>query len=210
LYAWYLRSDALKGFTLLSPTLLVMGLTMLIPFGIMVTISFWAQIGFEFDTTFTLANYGEGVEQPLYRALLLRSLAISGTCAVVTVLVSYPMAYYVAFHVHKHKMTWIILMTVPFFTSYLLRVFAWKVILGYNGVINSGLKGLGLIEEPLAFLLYSPTAVVITLAHAWAAFARSSHRSRRWPSETFSRSHPAVVDARCYRRHPDDIYPHCW
>ncbi len=137
LYAWYLRSDALKGFTLLSPTLLVMGLTMLIPFGIMVTISFWAQIGFEFDTTFTLANYGEAVEQPLYRALLLRSLAISGTCAVVTVLVSYPMAYYVAFHVHKHKMTWIILMTVPFFTSYLLRVFAWKVILGYNGVINS-------------------------------------------------------------------------
>jgi spermidine/putrescine transport system permease protein len=68
-------------------------------------------------------------------------------------------------------MAWIILMTLPFFSSYLLRIFAWKVILGYNGVINSGLKGLGLIEQPLAFLLYSPTAVVITLAHAWAAFA---------------------------------------
>ena len=171
LHALYLRSDALKGFTLLSPTLLVMGLTMCIPFGIMVVMSFWTQIGFEFDTAFSLVNYAEAVEKPVYRALLLRSLTISAICTVATVLVSYPMAYYVAFHVRKHKMAWIILMTVPFFSSYLLRIFAWKVILGYNGVINSGLKGLGLIEQPLAFLLYSPTAVVITLAHAWAAFA---------------------------------------
>ena len=86
-------------------------------------------------------------------------------------LLSYPMAYYVAFHVHRRKLLWIILMTLPFWTSYLLRVFAWKIILGYNGAINSGLKSIGLIEQPLEFLLYSPTAVVITLAHAWAAFA---------------------------------------
>ena len=171
LHALYLRSDTLKGFTLLSPTLLVMGLTMCIPFGIMVVMSFWTQIGFEFDTAFSLVNYVEAVERPVYRALLLRSLTISAICTVATVLLSYPMAYYVAFHVRKHKMAWIILMTVPFFSSYLLRIFAWKIILGYNGVINSGLKGLGLIEQPLAFLLYSPTAVVITLAHAWAAFA---------------------------------------
>jgi len=62
-------------------------------------------------------------------------------------------------------------MTLPFWTSYLLRVFAWKIILGYDGVINSGLKSIGLIDQPLEFLLYSPEAVVITLAHAWAAFA---------------------------------------
>jgi spermidine/putrescine transport system permease protein len=60
---------------------------------------------------------------------------------------------------------------VPFFTSYLLRVFAWKVILGYNGVINSSLMSLGLLDKPLGFLLYSQTSVVITLAHAWAAVA---------------------------------------
>ena len=171
LYAWYLRSDGLKGFTLLSPTLLLMVFAIGIPFGIMVVMSFWRQIGFEFDTAFTFANYAEAVERPVYQALLLRSLTISSICTVATVLVSYPMAYYVAFHVRKRKMAWIILMTLPFFSSYLLRIFAWKVILGYNGVINSGLKGLGLIEQPLAFLLYSPTAVVITLAHAWAAFA---------------------------------------
>ena len=169
--ALFLRSEALRGYMLLSPTLLVMGFAMGIPFAIMVIMSFWTQVGFDIDTTLTLANYGEAIDGRVYKALLLRSVAISGTCTIVTVLLAYPMAYYVAFHVHRHKLFWIILMTLPFWTSYLLRVFAWKVILGFNGVINSGLKALGLIDQPLEFLLYSPTAVVITLAHAWAAFA---------------------------------------
>jgi len=167
----YLRSEALRGYTLLSPTLIVMAFSMCVPFAIMVLMSFWTQQGFEFDTTLSMGNYKDAVERPLYEALLLRSLAISASCTVLTVLLAYPMAYYVAFHVHRHKLIWIILMTLPFWTSYLLRVFTWKIILGFNGVINSGLKGLGLIEQPLEFLLYSPTAVVITLAHAWAAFA---------------------------------------
>jgi spermidine/putrescine transport system permease protein len=167
----FLRSETLRGYTLLSPTLIVMAFGMCVPFAIMVTLSFWTQHGFEFNTTLSLANYKEAAERPLYEALLLRSLSISAACTFVTVLLAYPMAYYVAFHVHRHKLIWIILMTLPFWTSYLLRVFTWKIILGFNGVINSGLKGLGLIEQPLEFLLYSPTAVVITLAHAWAAFA---------------------------------------
>ena len=169
--AAYLRSEALRGYTLLSPTLLVMLFAMCAPFAILLVMSFWTQHAFEFDTTFTLGNYAEVGSGRIYKALLIRSLWISGICALVTVLVSYPMAYYVAFHVHRRKLVWIILMTLPFWTSYLLRVFSWKVILGYNGAINSGLKSLGLIDQPLEFLLYSPTAVVITLAHAWAAFA---------------------------------------
>ena len=171
LYALFLRSEPVRGLALLSPTLLIMLAGMCVPFVILVVMSFWTQHIFEFDTTFSLANYDEILERPIYRTLLLRSLAISGACTVATVLLAYPMAYYVAFHVHRHKMAWLILMTLPFWSSYLLRVFAWKIVLGFNGVINSGLKGLGLIEQPLAFLLYSPTAVVITLTHAWAAFA---------------------------------------
>ena len=171
LRAMFLRSEALRGYTLLSPTLLVMAFGMGVPLAIMVIMSFWTQHGFEFDTTFTFANYGELVDRPIYEKLMLRSLWISGACTVATVLLSYPMAYYVAFHVHRRKLIWIILMTLPFWTSYLLRVFTWKIILGFNGVINSGLKALGLVEQPLEFLLYSPSAVVITLTHAWAAFA---------------------------------------
>ncbi len=169
--ALLLRSEALRGYSLLSPTLIVMTAGICVPLTILVTMSFWTQHAFEFDTTFTLANYFEAADQPVYLALLTRSILISGSCTIATVILAYPMAYYVAFHVHSHKMLWIILMTLPFWTSYLLRVFSWKVILGYNGAINSGLKGLGLIDQPLEFLLYSPTAVAITLAHAWAAFA---------------------------------------
>jgi len=148
-----------------------MVLMLCLPFAIMVTMSFWTQRGFEYDTAFSLTNYFAIFEKPVFLALLERSLMISGTCAIATVVISYPMAYYVAFHVHRRKMLWIILMTLPFWTSYLLRVFAWKVILGFDGVLNTGLESMGLIQEPLEFLLYSPTAVVITLAHAWAAFA---------------------------------------
>ncbi|HUF55060.1 MAG TPA: ABC transporter permease [Thermohalobaculum sp.] len=165
------RSESLRGYILLSPTLIVMVCGMILPLLTMVVMSFWTQTGFDFDRSPTLANYERAVDGAVYRALMVRSLIISGTCAAATVLIAYPMAYYVAFHVHRRKLLWIILMTLPFWTSYLLRVFAWKIILGYNGAINSGLMSVGLIGEPLEFLLYSPTAVVITLAHAWAAFA---------------------------------------
>lgn len=165
------KYELLRGYGLLAPAMLIMGLTVLVPFAMLIVMSFWSQVGFGYNTTFTIANYQQVYEKPIYLALLERSLWISGTATIAMVVLSYPMAYYVAFHVHRHKMIWIILITLPFWTSYLLRVFAWKVILGYEGVINSGLMTVGLIDEPLRFLLYSPTAVSITLAHAWAAFA---------------------------------------
>ncbi|MCV2890297.1 ABC transporter permease [Ruegeria aquimaris] len=136
-----------------------------------VTFSFWTQNYLDLDTTFTLANYREAWTDPLYRELTLRSLRISLVVTVVTVLLAFPIAYHVSFHVHHRKALWLFLITVPFWTSYLLRVFLWKVILGYNGVLNSALLGLGLIDEPLSFILYNANAVVITLAHAWAPFA---------------------------------------
>jgi spermidine/putrescine transport system permease protein len=137
----------------------------------MVTLSFWTQTYLDFDRSFSLANYLKFFEKPIYPKILWKSIRISGAVTLATVLLAYPMAYFIAFRVKKSKLVWLILITVPFWTSYLLRVFAWKIILGYNGVINSGLIGLGLIDEPLMFLLHNPTAVVITLAHAWAPIA---------------------------------------
>ena len=165
------RHEIMRGYGLLAPTLLLMTIGILVPFAILVTMSFWTQSGFGFDTALTVNNYAEAADKPIYGALMKRSLWVAGAATLSTVLLSYPMAYYVAFHVHRNKMTWIILMTLPFWTSYLLRVFSWKVVLGYEGVINSALMVTGAINKPLEFLLYSPNAVVITLAHAWAAFA---------------------------------------
>jgi spermidine/putrescine transport system permease protein len=171
LAGWLHRSETLRGYLLLSPTLVVMTVGIAVPVLILTAMSFWTREGFGFDTTPTLANYARIAGEPIFGAFLVRSFWVSGVVTVVTVLLCYPIAYYVAFHVHRYKMVWIILMTLPFWTSYLLRVFAWKVILGYEGVINSGLQSVGLIEAPLELLLYSKSAVIITLAHAWAAFA---------------------------------------
>ncbi len=166
-----MRSEALSGYTMLSPTLLLLILVMALPIVLLVVFSFWTQNYTDIDKTLTFANYSKFFERSAYPYLLGKSVLISGSVTLLTVLLAYPMAYFIAFRVTKHKLIWLILITVPFWTSYLLRVFAWKIILGYNGVINSGLIDIGLIAEPLAFLLYNPFAVVLTLAHAWAAFA---------------------------------------
>jgi spermidine/putrescine transport system permease protein len=149
--------------------------------------SFWTQHGFEIDTTFTLHNYWELIapsdevtywsgipfpmKNPAYAIVIVKSLLISLGATVAVIAIAYPMAYFLAFRVTRHKMLWLIVITIPFWTSYLLRVFAWKIILGYNGVINSGLIYLGLIDKPLDFLLYNPFSVIVTLAHAWVAYA---------------------------------------
>ena len=171
LRALFLRSEPVRGYTLLSPTLILMILALATPIVVMVTLSFWTQTYLDFDRSFSLVNYLKFFEKPIYPKILWKSIRISGAVTLATVLLAYPMAYFIAFRVKKSKLVWLILITVPFWTSYLLRVFAWKIILGYNGVINSGLIGLGLIDEPLTFLLHNPTAVVITLAHAWAPIA---------------------------------------
>ena len=166
-----LNRDARQGLTLISPTLVYALLLLAAPLLTVVTFSFWTQDYLDIDTTITLNNYREAWTQPIYRTLIFRSLWVSLVVTLVTVILAFPIAYYLSFHVTRRKALWLFLITIPFWTSYLLRVFLWKVILGYNGVLNSALTGLGIIDEPLTFLLYNVNAVVITLAHAWAPFA---------------------------------------
>ena len=166
-----LNKESRQGLTLISPTLAYALLMLAAPLVLVVTFSFWTQNYLDLDTTLTLDNYREAWSQPIYQVLLYRSLRISLIVTAVTVLTAFPIAYFLSFHVKRRKALWLFLITVPFWTSYLLRVFLWKVILGFNGVINSSLIGIGLIEEPLTFILYNANAVVLTLAHAWAPFA---------------------------------------
>jgi len=159
-----------EGYTLLAPTLVVMGLALAAPLALMAITSLKNQSGITFAQGWTLTQYADVLGRASYRSLFLRSVLISSAVTAVTVALAYPMAYFVAFHARR-KFVWLVALTIPFWTSYLLRVFAWKIILGFNGVINSGLMRLHLIDQPLEFLLYNPFAVVVTLAHAWAAFA---------------------------------------
>ncbi len=166
-----LNQSARRGYALISPPLIYSLVMLAAPLTLVVLLSLWSQNYLELDRTFTLDNYIEATTEPLYQLLLGRSLIISGIVTVCTVTLAYPIAYYVAMFGGKAKPLLLLLITIPFWTSYLIRIFLWKVILGYNGVINGSLLGLGIIEEPLTFILYNANAVVLTLAHAWAPFA---------------------------------------
>ena len=166
-----LQSEPVQGFALISPTFLYALILLVLPILVVIAHSFWTQHYLTIDRTFTLENYRVALTEPIYRDLLWRSLYISLTVSLLTVLLAYPIAYFISFHGGRHKSLWLFLITIPFWTSYLLRVMSWKVILGYNGVLNSGLMGLGIIDEPSTALLYNSSAVIITLTHAWAAFA---------------------------------------
>ncbi|MEE3317429.1 MAG: ABC transporter permease [Pseudomonadota bacterium] len=167
-----MRSEGANGLALVSPAALYAILLLAVPLCVIFAFSFWTQDYLTIDRTWTLKNYTEAFTEPLYGELLRRSILISGSVTLVTVVLAFPIAYFVSFYVApERKSLWIFLITIPFWTSYLIRVFLWKVILGYNGVINTSLQGLGIIEEPLTFILYNANAVVITLAHAFAPFA---------------------------------------
>ena len=164
-------TDSKRGLTLIG---LPFGFSLLLlaaPLILIFFLGFWRQDYLILERSFSLDNYIEAWTEPMYRDLMLRSLGISASVTLATVLLAYPMAYFISFHGGNRKALWLFLVTIPFWTSYLLRVFLWKVILGYNGVLNSLLDWLGLIEEQLTFILYNANAVVITLTHAWAPFA---------------------------------------
>lgn len=171
LSALLFRHAALRGYLLLAPALLIMLAAIIMPLVTMIMMSFWSVSGYDIDKTVGLGNYQAIATHPMYAVLVGRSLMISALATFITILACYPMAYFVAFHGGRHRSLWLIIMTLPFWTSYLLRVFSWKLILGYEGLLNSTLLSFGMVDQPLTVFLYSQTAVVVVLAHSWAVFA---------------------------------------
>lgn len=172
-YGLWRRSESVRGLLMVSPTAIYALLLLFVPLVAIFAFSFFTQTGvIDIDYTPTLNNYAVAFTDPLYMALMLRSVAISLAVTCATVLLAFPIAYFVSFHVEpSRKSLWLFMITIPFWTSYLIRVFLWKVILGFNGVINASLMAVGIIDEPMQAINYNAFAVVITLAHAYAPFA---------------------------------------
>ncbi|WP_435259001.1 ABC transporter permease [Thioclava sp. FR2] len=167
-----LSREARSGLAMVSPTFLYATLLLAAPLATVLLFSVLTGGRGQITWDFTWSNYIEVWTGPVYRAIMLRSLTVALGVTLVTVLIAYPIAYFVSFNVSPSKKSmWLFLITIPFWTSYLIRVFLWKVILGYNGVINSGLLSIGIIDEPLQWINYNVGALIVTLAHAYAPFA---------------------------------------
>lgn len=168
------------GWLLVSPPFLYTLLILAVPFSAIVGLAFLGLDGGrvrvplaegDFDKLYpTLDNFIRVFSEPIYRVVMLRSLLIGFFVTLATVLMAYPIAYFVSFHVHPSKKAlWIFLITIPFWTSYIIRLALWRTILGYNGIFDNfvGLFGI----DPVNILANAPLAIVITLSHAFAPFA---------------------------------------
>jgi spermidine/putrescine transport system permease protein len=142
----------------------------IVPLGYTFIMSFFQVKDLQIVPTFTLKNYALFFTDPMYSTILLRSLAIALAVALLGVLAGYPLAYMVSLRVKRGKQVLFMLSIIPLWVSYLVRIIAWKTILGNKGVINSALLALGLTQEPLSFLLYNRFAIALTLTYICIPF----------------------------------------
>ena len=155
------------------PPLLWLSLFFIVPLLLMAAYSFRADMRGELFQNFTptLKQYDVLLAGGSYWRLLGISALMALTIAISATILSYPIAYFLAFRAGRNAGRYLVLLLVPFWTSYLLRVMAWKIILGSDGVLNSFLQYLGLIDQPLTALLYNRGTVIITLIYVWVPFA---------------------------------------
>jgi len=162
-------SRAYKSAVTLPPVAWVT-LFLLCAYVILFAHSFWSVRDGQIVRDFTLGNYKQIASSPLYLQVLFRSMKIAGAVTLLALLLGYPVAYYLSFN-SRHKNLLFQLVIVPLWVSYLVRAYAWKTILGSDGVLNTSLQFLHITHEPLSALLYSPFAVVLTLTHIYTPFA---------------------------------------
>ena len=157
--------------TLVSlPPLLWVGLFLLLSYALMFAHSFWAVKDGFLVHQWNLENYRTLFAKPVYLEVLLRTMRIAASVTFCSLLLGYPLAYYLSFHSGARKELLYQLVIVPLWVSYLVRGYAWKTILGSEGVLNGFLQYLHLTQEPVSFLLYSPFAVVLMLTHIYTPF----------------------------------------
>ncbi len=165
-----------------APFTLVFVLFFLIPLGLIVMVSFWDFNEYALIPTFTVRNYVsifEGcsaltdngdwcVTLSTYLSTLKFSLLVWG----ITLVLGFAVSYFLAFHVRSAGMqtALFVLCTVPFWTSNVIRMISWVPLLGRNGLVNQSLQGIGLIDTPIEWLLFSDFSVVLAFVHLYTMF----------------------------------------
>jgi spermidine/putrescine transport system permease protein len=127
------------------------------------TYSFWTQVRYDVVPGFTLDNYLDSLGSPLVRAVVLRTVVIGFVTAAITVPIAYVLAYVMRFVFSTRGRLLLDIVLISMFSGYLVRIYSWRTILGRNGVLNAALLELGVVPEPITFLIYSNWATLITL-----------------------------------------------
>ena len=157
------------GALLLAPAVSIFAGLFVAPLGYFLVISFWTVRARVMRPAFSAANYVETWNE--YGGVLAYSLVIAAIIAASTTLLAFAFAYAIRFRLGRYSGAFLLLTLITLFGGYLVKIYAWKSILGTEGVFNKALLALGLIDEPLGALLYSANGVVITLTYFLLPFA---------------------------------------
>lgn len=159
---------------LLIPPVIWLSTFLFIPYITLFLNSFWKV---DFGTVvheFTLNNYTKFFTNKLYYGTLLKTLKIASWVTILSLLLSYPLAYFINFKLKKNKQLIYTLVIIPLWVSYLVRAYAWKIVLGQDGLLNSLLLRLGMIDKPLEIFLYSQYSVILALTHIYTPWVLMS------------------------------------
>jgi spermidine/putrescine transport system permease protein len=159
----------IKGLALISPTMLYLTIFMLLPLVLVIIISVmtrgpYGNVVYQFN----LQNYVRLID-PIYFRVLGFSVWTAGLTTIITLLIGYPLAYFIARAPERQRSFYLFLILVPFWTNFIIRIYAWIMILRSEGLLNGLLLNVGLIQEPLN-LLYTPTAVLIGMVYEFLPF----------------------------------------
>lgn len=158
-------------YLLLFPLLLWLLLFLVLPYLYILTQSVLATDDFgKVIVDFNLDSYFKIFTNPLYYETLFRTFWYAILVAISCVVLSLPVAYFIAFKVKNNKSFYYTLIVLPFWMSYIVRAYAWKIILGQEGILNSSLLNMGIIDEPLRFVLYSDFSVILCLIYIFLPF----------------------------------------
>jgi ABC-type spermidine/putrescine transport system permease subunit I len=166
------RLSGLVQYAGFLPALILYGLFFLVPFGLIVAYSFWQTVDYEVVRNWTIDNYRYFFSVPTYVRTMWATLWVSFAATAITLLMAFPLAWWLVRYVRKSLQAFfLVLIVVPFWTSYLLRVYSWLNILGEGGAINRLLQWTGLTDHPVSLFLYDRPAVILVLVYLYFPFA---------------------------------------
>lgn len=154
----------------LIPPLLWMTLLYFVPLAILMSYSVWKLESFDIVRQFNLSNFQAIFTNPAYRTVILRTVGTALGVTLIDIVIALPMGYFIANYGQRYRGILTTLVILPLWSSYLVRVFAWKIILGYNGILNTALIGLGILHEPSSIFLYNQFSTMLTFVHVWLPF----------------------------------------
>lgn len=166
----HICASNIKKFTLGIPIFIWMIFLIITPIFIMILNSFYLKAGTDIVQRLNINNYLEFFKNPIYMPILFRTVILALSVSLISIFLGYPLAFLISRKIEKFRNQLYMLIIVPLWISYLVRIIAWRTILGRGGVINAVLMGLGIIKEPLSIFIYNPFAVGIALIHITLPF----------------------------------------